>query len=226
MSYPASLWAALTEMYQNILFDLDGTVTESGIGITKSVAYALQKWGITEQDPQKLNRFVGPPLITSFMEYYGFTAEDAVKAVEDYREYYAVKGIFENRVYDGVVKMLETLKNQGRTCILATAKPEEYAIRILEHFDLSRYFSVVAGATMDERRTDKTSVIAYALEKAGIADRASAVMVGDREHDILGAKANGLHSIGVLYGYGSREELVNAGAEYIAAASEDILKFV
>lgn len=210
-------------MYHTILFDLDGTITESGIGITRSVAYALQKHGITETEQKKLDRFVGPPLIDSFMRFYGFTAEQARQAVEDYREYYAVKGIFENRVYDGVVPMLQALKDAGKRCVLATSKPEGYAVQILEHFGLASYFSVVAGATMDEKRTNKADVIAYALEQL---HGESAIMVGDREHDILGAKAHGLASIGVLYGYGSREELEAAGADYIAATAEEILKFV
>lgn len=213
-------------MYRVILFDLDGTLTESGIGITRSVAYALNKWGITEPDQKKLDRFVGPPLVDSFMEYYGFTPEDARQAVEDYREYYAVRGIFENRVYNGVKELLEALKAAGKTCILATSKPEGYAEQILEHFGLASYFSLVAGATMDEKRTDKASVIAYALEQAGIADRGQVVMVGDREHDILGAEANGLDAIGVLYGYGSREELEAAGAKMIAETAMDLLKFM
>jgi len=211
-------------MFDIVLFDLDGTLTESGIGITRSVAYALRKHGIEEMDQAKLDRFVGPPLIDSFMRYYGFSKEQAVQAVADYREYYAVTGIFENRVYDGVESMLQKLVDAGKTCVLATSKPEHYAVQILEHFDLSRYFACVAGATMDEKRTGKADVIAYALEKTGMTGRA--VMVGDRRHDIEGAKAHGLPAIGVLYGYGSREELETAGAAWIAQTPEEILKYV
>lgn len=211
-------------MYEIILFDLDGTLTESGIGITRSVAHSLRKFGIEEPDQAKLDRFVGPPLIDSYMRYYGFSREQAVQAVEYYREYYAVTGIFENRVYDGVETMLKALRDAGKTCVLATSKPEHYAVQILEHFGLASYFSCVAGATMDEKRTNKADVIAYALEKAGKAGKA--VMVGDRKHDIQGAQAHGLPSIGVLYGYGSREELVTAGATYLAETAEEILKFV
>ena len=210
--------------YNTVLFDLDGTLTESGIGITRSVAYALRKHGIEEPDQKKLDRFVGPPLIDSFIRFYGFSAEQARQAVDDYREYYAVKGIFENRVYDGVVSMLQGLKAAGVRCILATSKPETYAIQILEHFGLMPWFDRVAGATMDEKRTNKAEVIAYALEGAAADSRV--LMVGDREHDILGARANGLDSVGVLYGYGSREELEVAGATYIAAAAEEILNFI
>lgn len=211
-------------MFDIVLFDLDGTLTESGIGITRSVAYALRKHGIEETDQKKLDRFVGPPLIGAFMQFYGFSHEQAVQAVEDYREYYAVTGIFENRVYDGVESLLQQLRAAGKRCILATSKPEYYARQILEHFGLSVWFDGIFGATMDEKRTGKAEVIAHALQKNGLSGRA--VMVGDREHDILGAKANGLSSIGVLYGYGSREELETAGATWIAATPEEILLFV
>jgi len=211
-------------MYDIVLFDLDGTLTESGIGITRSVAHSLRKYGIEETDQAKLDRFVGPPLIDSYMRYYGFSREQAVQSVEYYREYYAVTGIFENRVYDGVEAMLQALNDAGKICVLATSKPEHYAVQILEHFGLAPYFPCVAGATMDEKRTNKADVIAYALEKAGKAGKA--VMVGDRKHDIEGAKAHGLPSIGVLYGYGSRAELETAGATYLAETAEEILKFV
>ena len=210
-------------MFKTAFFDLDGTLTESGIGITRSVAYALKKHGITETDQAKLDRFVGPPLIDSFMRYYGFTKEQAVQAVADYREYYAVTGIFENRVYDGVIEMLQALQERGVRCILATSKPDGYANQILEHFGLAEYFDFVAGATMDEKRTNKSDVIAYALAQTGAKD---VVMVGDREHDILGGKVNGLATIGVLYGYGSRQELEAAGADYIAETAMDVLKFI
>ena len=211
-------------MAEVILFDLDGTLTESGIGITRSVAYALRKHGIEETDQAKLDLFIGPPLIYAFMEHYGFSHEQAVQAVADYREYYAVTGIFENRVYDGVEPLLQQLQAQGKQCVLATSKPEHYARQILDYFHLSPYFSVVAGATMDESRNNKTAVIAYALEQ--LPGHGPAIMVGDKHHDITGAKANGLPSIGVLYGYGSREELETAGADYLASTPMDILAFV
>ena len=210
-------------MYGIVLFDLDGTLTESGIGITRSVAHALKKKGIVETDQAKLDRFIGPPLVDMFKELYGFSEEEAKQGVEDFREYFAVTGIFENRVYDGVLEMLQALQKAGKTCILATSKPEEYALQIMERFELAPYFARICGATMDEKRVDKAEVIAYALE--GI-DRTDVVMVGDREHDILGAKANGLDAIGVLYGYGSREELEAAGAAYIADTAADILRYV
>ena len=210
-------------MYEIILFDLDGTLTESGIGITKSVAHALRKKGIVETDQKKLDRFIGPPLIDMFQQLYGFTEEEARQGVEDFREYFAVKGIFENRVYDGVAEMLQALQEAGKLCVLATSKPEEYAVQIMERFGLAKYFAKICGATMDETRTDKAEVITYALE--GL-DGTKAVMVGDREHDVLGARKNGLDAVGVLYGYGSREELEAAGAAYIAAVPSEILNYV
>ena len=210
-------------MYDIVLFDLDGTLTESGIGITRSVAYALRKKGIIETDQQKLDRFVGPPLIDMFKALYGFSDEEARQGVEDFREYFSVTGIFENRVYDGVPEMLKALKTAGKRCVLATSKPEEYAVQIMERFELAPYFEKICGATMDETRTDKAEVIAYAME--GL-DKSRAVMVGDREHDVLGAKAHGMDCIGVLYGYGSREELERAGAKWIAPTAQDILNYI
>lgn len=210
--------------YDVVLFDLDGTLTESGIGITRSVAYALRKHGIEETDQAKLDRFVGPPLIDSYIRYYGFTPEQARQGVEDFREYFERQGMFENRVYDGVFTMLDGLKAAGVRCIVATSKPEQYALQILDRFGLLPYFARVAGATMDEKRTDKTEVITYALE--GVEPGCRVLMVGDREHDILGAKANGLDSVGVLYGYGSREELESVGATYIVSSPEEILTVI
>lgn len=203
-------------MKQYILFDLDGTLTDPGEGITNSVAYALEKYGIHEPDHTVLYPFIGPPLVQSFVTRYGFTEAQGLQAVTYYREYFKEKGIFENRVYDGIPELLSALKQQGKTLILATSKPEAFAVRILEHFDLMQYFDYAFGATMDQSRTAKADVIRYALESAGITDLDQAVMVGDRLHDIEGAKANSLDSIGVLYGYGDRQELEEAGADLIA----------
>ena len=213
-------------MYEYILFDLDGTLTDPGIGITNSVAYALKRWNIEVEDRKSLYRFIGPPLQDSFREYYGFSQEDALRAVDVYREYFREKGLYENEVYPGVEKLLQVLKEPGKTLILATSKPEEFAVRILRHFGLDRYFTVMAGATMDPSRSKKGDVIAYALRESGVTELSKAIMIGDREHDIFGAKQNGLDSIGVLFGYGDREELEKAGATYIAATVEDILNHV
>lgn len=213
-------------MYKYILFDLDGTLTDPGEGITNSAAYALEKKGITVGDRSILYSFIGPPLSESFAKYYGFSYSEALECVELYREYFADRGIFENMVYDGVPQMLEALKKQGKILILATSKPEIFAKRILDRFDLAKYFDFVAGATMDESRNKKGDVIRYALELGQVENTSEAIMIGDRKHDILGAKENGLASVGVLYGYGDRAEHEAAGADHIAQAVEDILAFV
>ncbi len=212
-------------MYNTVLFDLDGTLTDPGMGITNSVAHALKKYGIEVEDKRELYKFIGPPLHESFMKYYGFSEKEAETAIVYYREYFRDTGIFENEVYNGIENLLKEIKASGRKIILATSKPEEFAKRILVHFGLDKYFDFAAGATMDTSRSKKGDVIAYALKECGCSSK-NAVMVGDRMHDILGAKENGLASIGVLFGYGSREELENAGADYIAETVDDIIKFI
>lgn len=213
-------------MYGVVLFDLDGTLTDPGIGITNSVAYALRKWGIEPPPRTELFKFIGPPLADSFSKFYGFSPEDAEKSVEYYREYFRDRGLYENEIYPGAEAMLKALKAGGRKVVLATSKPEEFAKRILEYFHIDGYFDFVAGASMDSSRNKKGDVIAYALRDAKITDLKNVVMVGDREHDILGARENGLDCIGVLFGYGSREELKAAGATHIAEKMEDILKII
>ena len=213
-------------MYHYILFDLDGTLTDPAEGITNSVMYALKQYGIEENDRTKLYSFIGPPLVDSFMEKYGFSEEKAREATAYFREYFREKGIFENVPYEGMTECLASLKQRGRTLILATSKPEVFAKMILERFGFAPYFDYVFGASMDETRTRKDEVIAYALSGAGIEDPSDCVMVGDRKHDVLGALANGMDAVGVLFGYGSREELTEAGACYIAETVEDILRFV
>ena len=213
-------------MYSTIFFDLDGTLTDPGVGITNSVAYALKKWDIEVSERSLLYPFIGPPLSDSFQRYFGFSKEDSMKAIEYYREYFRDRGIFENEVYAGVHEMLTALRGEGKTIVLATSKPEGFAKTILEHFDLAKYFDFVAGASMDESRSKKGQVIAYALESLRITDKSTVVMVGDREHDVMGAKENSLDCIGVLFGYGSREELETAGATYVAEQVGDILRFI
>lgn len=214
-------------MYNVILFDLDGTLTDSGIGITNSVKYSLRKFGIDMTDSeQQLNKFIGPPLHESFQMFCGFTKEESAKAVKYYREYYKETGLFENTVYEGIEELLVKLKESGRKIIVATSKPELFARQILDHFGLAKYFTYIAGANMDETRTNKLEVIAYALESCGIEDLSNVIMIGDREYDIFGAKAIGVDSIGVLYGYGSLEELTNANATYIAEKVEDIYEII
>ena len=213
-------------MYQYIFFDLDGTLTDPGIGITNSVAYALKKWNIEVAERSELYKFIGPPLEESFRKYYGFSREDALKAVDAYREYFSIKGLYENTIFEGTESVLQKIKESGRKVVLATSKPQEFAEIILKHFHIDGYFDHVAGATMDGTRNKKADVITYALELCGNPDKKQIVMVGDREHDIHGANANGLDSIGVLCGYGDREELANAGATYITDKIEDIWELI
>lgn len=213
-------------MYKYILFDLDGTLTNPEMGITNCVMYALEKFGIKENDREKLHPFIGPPLTYSFHNFYGLSEEESKQAVAFYRERFSVKGLYENEVYVGVPEMLQNLKEQGKKLVIATSKPEEYTIKILKHFDLYKYFDFVAGATMDGSRGEKADIITYALESCNIEDKSQAVMVGDRKYDILGAKENGLDSIGVLFGFGEYEELTNAGATYIVESVEDIWGYV
>ena len=208
-------------MYNTVLFDLDGTLTDPGIGITNSVIYALGKLGITVEDRTLLYKFIGPPLNQSFMEFYGFDREKAEEAVAYYREYYKEKGIFENRVYEGIPELLECLKEEGKILLIATSKPEPFARQIAEHFGLAEYFDIIAGSDFEGVRDTKGKVIAYALEQCRNRTQA-AVMVGDRFHDIEGAKENHIDSIGVLFGYGTKEELEQAGADHIAECPKDI----
>ncbi|MFM1632987.1 HAD family hydrolase [Streptococcus mutans] len=209
-------------MYQTILFDLDGTLTNPDLGITNSLAYALEKFNIEVTDKKELYRFIGPPLQDSFENFYHFSKEDSLKAVDFYRDYFRHKGLYENEVYQGIPDLLERLKAQGKKLLVATSKPERFARQILKHFELFDYFDLVAGASMDGSRRLKGDVIAHALTSAQIADPSSAIMIGDRKHDIIGAKKNGLDAIGVLYGFGNREELKKAGATYIATNVEEL----
>ena len=209
-----------------VFFDLDGTITDSGDGIKNSAAYALNKFGIPVPGRDELNKFIGPPLVGSFRNLFGMSDTDADLAVVYYREYYAVKGIFENSLYEGVTNMLEALQKAGKTRVLATSKPEIYANQILKYFEIYDYFTHVCGAEMDHKRTDKHEVIEYALETAGVTDRSKVIMVGDRHHDIDGAKKSGLDSIGVTFGYGSEGELREAGADYIVNNAKELTELL
>lgn len=209
-------------MYQYLLFNLDGTLTDPGLGITNSVMYALRKFDIDVTDRTQLYPFIGPPLKDSFRAYFGFSDEQCERAVRYYREHFKESGKFENEVYDGICELLTRLKASGRSLVVVTSKPEVFALEILRHFDLYRYFDFVAGATLNDVRNQKADIIKYALETLNITEKTSAVMIGDRKHDIIGAKENGLDSIGVLYGYGTCDELKKAGATYIANTPADI----
>ncbi|MBC8620547.1 HAD family hydrolase [Parabacteroides faecis] len=204
------------KQYKYLLFDLDGTITDSETGITRCVAYALNYFGIQVNDLRELSPFIGPPLLDSFKDFYNFTDEQATVAVAKYRERYADKGILENELYPGIEELLADAQKNGKTVILATSKPEIFAKRILDHFGLSDYFSFVAGSGLDGSLHTKTDVINYILQSNQITNLESVVMIGDRKHDIIGAKNVGIDSIGVLYGFGDYKELSDAGADHIA----------
>lgn len=208
-------------MYQIILFDLDGTLTDSGQGILNSVAYALDQMGIEEPDLASLQRFIGPPLYESFARFYQLNPADTQAAVDAFRVYFKEKGMFENQLYEGVIPLLEALTEAGKTLAIATSKPEVFAKQILDYFGIAHYFDVIAGASLDSSRINKTDVISYALAQLDYNPQTT-IMVGDREHDIEGAQANQLASIGVLYGYGTKQELEEAGATRIAQTVVDL----
>ena len=212
--------------YKYILFDLDGTITESGPGIMNSVEYALNKMNREVGERDILKKFIGPPLTESMEKYYGMSEEEALLGVKYYREYYHDKGIYENRVYDGLEEVLKKINEAGKQAIVATSKPEKYAKIIIDHFHLTQYFACVAGMEMDGGRGTKAQVITYALEKNDITDKSKVLMIGDREHDVIGAHENGLDCLSILYGFGSRKEFEEAGADYIRENVEDILQFV
>ena len=211
-------------MKEILFFDLDGTLTDSMLGITRAVQYALKRYGITVEDLKELQPFVGPPLHESFQEYFHFSEKDSHEAVFVFREYYNAKGWMENRPYDGIEEMLKMLRDAGKTLIVATSKPESMAKQVLTHFHLADYFQFIGGASSDSLRVNKDDVIRYVMESCKLteADRPSIVMVGDRRHDILGAHKAGLEAVGVLYGYGSREELSLAGADWIAGTVKEL----
>ena len=208
--------------YSYVLFDLDGTVTDPEEGITKSVQYALQHFSIEVQERRELYKFIGPPLKDSFMEFYGFTEQQAGEALLKYRERFEVTGWRENVVYDGMEKLLRHLRRRGKRIMLATSKPEVFAEQILVYFGLRDYFDFVGGASLDGRRNYKADVIRYVLDANVISSREKAVMVGDRKFDILGAKEFGLETVGVLYGYGDREELTTAGADHLVGSVAEL----
>ena len=221
-------------MFEYILFDLDGTLTDPKEGITKSVQYALADFGIDEPDLDRLEPFIGPPLKESFMDFYGFSEDDALRAVEKYRERFVVTGIFENEIYPHIPEMLERLHKNGKKLAIASSKPTELVERILVHFGIKEYFDCIVGSEMDGRRSRKEEVVEEALRQLwnGCTDeeisekRKATAMVGDRKFDIEGAKAFGLTGVGVSFGYAQGDELEKAGADYIAATVEELERFL
>lgn len=208
--------------YDYILFDLDGTLTDPKLGITKSIAYSLKYFDIEIENLDSLCKYIGPPLVDSFMDF-GFSKEKALEAVDKYREYFKDYGIYENEVYEGVAQLLSKLKERKKKIMLATSKPEVFAKQILEHFGLLQYFDFVGGSELNGDRAEKSEVIQYVLKEGKVTDRTKAVMIGDRKYDILGAKEVGIDSIGVLNGYGNQEELIAAGADAIVSSVCDLV---
>jgi len=209
-----------------ILFDLDGTLTDSKVGIVKSIQYSLQEFGINVENADDFLPFIGPPLRDSYRKHYGFNDEEIERAALKFREYFTETGIFENTLFDGVDALLAALQSAGKQVILATSKPLVHAEIILKHFEIEKYFSFVAGSELDGSRAKKNEVIEFALESMRITDIENAVMVGDREHDVIGAQAFGMDCIGVLYGYGSLQELTDAGAACIAKNIDELGKLI
>ena len=216
-------------MKKYLLFDLDGTLTDPRVGITTCVQYALKDFGIDEPDITKLEPFIGPPLRESFKNFYGFDDGQAEAAVEKYRERFRDTGIFENEVYEGIPRMLRTLQSKGMFLAVASSKPQVFVERILEHFDLKKYFAVVVGSELDGTRENKDEVVQEALNRlfnGKPIQKDQVYMIGDRSFDVDGAKALGIESVGVTYGFGSMEELKEAKADYIVRSVEELEKFL
>lgn len=214
-------------MYRYILFDLDGTITDPFEGISKCIIYALESFGMEVEDTSKLSSFIGPPLFDQFKAFCGFDDKQAERAVKKYRERYSTVGWKECTLTDGTEELLRELKSAGKVLALATSKPECFAVPILEHFGIDKYFDFIGGAELEhDGRNSKDAVIEYVLESLTVSDRSEAVIIGDRFHDIDGAKKTGIASVGVLSGYGSREELSAHKADHIAENMKDVLKFL
>lgn len=208
-----------------LLFDLDGTIIDSKDGILDAVQHTLFQYGIEERR-EKLICYVGPPIVDALTRFHHFTLEDARKAVPIYRSYYAVHGMKGNEVFPGVMEVMEKFLRQGKKLAVATSKPIEVAMPILEELGLTSYFTAIGGSSLSGERPHKVDVIRYVLEKLGVQDPAQVVMIGDRSYDIEGAKQAGIDSVGVLYGYGSIEELNEAGAGRIVEVPADLLVLI
>ena len=209
--------------YTHILFDLDGTLTDSSPGIVRSIQHALVKMGLEEKDEDKLRSFVGPGLKYTFRRNYFYEEEDVEQAVKFYRSYFSTKGIFENELYEGAVDLLKSLHDDGIKIALATAKPTYFANIILKHFEIRDYFDVVVGSHLNGNRTDKREIIAEVMDQLGLPEVKQCLMVGDREYDIMGAKHHGIKTVGVNYGYGSPKELLDAGADHLIDSPSELL---
>ena len=208
--------------YDVIFFDLDGTLTDPQKGLIASFSYALGKMNLPYESKESLKRFIGPPLYETWISEYNLTLEEGAHALDLFREYYSIYGWWDNTPYQGIKDALSKLKAAGKRIILATSKPEIFAKKILHLFDLYQYFDFIGGASTDKTRDRKWEVLEYAIESAGVTDKSSAIMVGDRCYDADGARRVGIDSLGVLYGHGTREELETSGFNYIAATVEEM----
>lgn len=213
-------------MYQYILFDLDGTLTDPREGITKSVQYALSKMGIEEPDLTALEHFIGPPLYDEFRRCYDFDDTQAKQAVAAYRERFSVHGWKENILFDGVPTMLKTLREAGKTLAIASSKPTLFVEKILELFEIAPYFNVVSGATLDGSISTKAQVVEQALDMLSVKDCKSVVLVGDRMHDVRGARLCDIDCVGVTFGFGVLQELQQAGAKYIVQDFAELMQLL
>jgi len=205
-----------------IFLDLDGTLTDPSVGIINATIQALEYFGIHENDRVKLRDFIGPPLYVSFAKHYGFSREQSQKAIEVFQDYYAPKGLYENTPYPGIRELLAEWKTEGRKLVLATSKPEIFAMQILERFGMASSFTFIAGGDPCETRVHKNEVIEYALKKLGVSKDIPAVMVGDTMYDVLGSKEFGFPCVAVTYGFGKREDIEEAGAAWIVDSVDEL----
>ncbi len=213
-------------MYDTILFDLDGTLTDSGLGITKAVQYALGQMGYEVPPRENLFSFIGPPLHKSFQKHYGMNEATSLEAVRQFRVYYnQMGGILENEVYPGIRELLSELKKAGKRLMIATSKPQAAAELVMRHFGLDDWVPEIIGGTDDPARNTKGKVIAWCLREYGV-DPKTAIMVGDREHDIQGAAENGIPAIGITWGYGDRAELQSAGAKAVFDTPKETVQYI
>lgn len=212
--------------YKVVLFDLDGTLTDPKIGITKSVQHALQKAGVMVNDLDELEPFIGPPLQVSFQEIYGFNDTQITQAIRDYRERFTERGMFENKLYEDIPALLAHLKQQGYILTIATSKPTVFAEQIIKYFQLESYFDLVVGSHLDGSRSAKGEIIAEVLQQLDSYPKEQFIMIGDRKYDLIGARENQIDAIGVTYGFGSLEELKNEEPTYIVDHVNDLLKYL
>jgi len=219
-------------MYKYVFFDLDGTLTQSEFGIMEAAERALEHFGIPVPDKENMKKFIGPPLYVSFHDIYGLSDEDSQKAIEIYREYYVREGVYKAPLYPGIKEMLKNLKSAGCKLAVTTSKPEALAVTVVKNEGIYEFFEGIIGPALNEHDPDKSILIRRALKALNIEDKredgrfTDIIMIGDRFYDIEAAGKMGLDSVGVLYGYGSREELNDAGATYLAEDVSEITGIV